>query len=102
MQTTIAERRRTPRVKLSQPVRIQPVDSRYPSEICKTSNVSRGGLYFETWSERYFEGQELLVTRNYRSDDFANQEETGAVVRVEKFPNGLFGIAVHVRTTTYR
>ena len=97
-QNKVADRRRAPRVKLSQTVRIQSADAEFSEEICQTSNVSRTGLYFETWSAYYCEGQSLLVTRNYRADDLANRQEQATVVRVDKFANGRFGVAVHVDT----
>lgn len=102
MQTKKLERRRAARVKLSQTIRIQPIGTQYPEEICKTSNVSRSGLYFETWSGHYFRGLSLFVTRNFRSGDFTNVQETGTVVRVDNLPRGNFGIAVHLGPTIRR
>lgn len=55
------ERRKTPRVKVSQPVRIRP-DSDYPEEVCTASNISRNGLYVETSSAPYFAGMHVNVT----------------------------------------
>lgn len=102
MQTKKLERRRTLRVKLSQTIRIQPVGIQYPEEICKTLNVSTSGFYFETCSGHYFKGLRLFLTRNFRSDDVTNRQETGTVVRVDKLPTGNFGVAVHLGTTVRR
>jgi hypothetical protein len=89
-------RRRAPRSKLSQPVRVRPFDPNCPGEVCTTLNVSRSGLYFETSAGHYFSGMEVYVTRNFQPGDPMNREEIADVVRVEKVENGKWGVAIRI------
>ena len=92
------DRRKWGRVKLSQGVRVRPMDERYPLEIATTINVSRRGLYFATSASHYFAGMELFVVRNFQRGDPMSREELGRVVRVDKLKNGKWGIAVDFPT----
>jgi PilZ domain len=91
-----AERRREPRSKLTQPVRIRVLHGDFPAETCKTSNVSRNGLYFITSTNHYFAGMTIYVTRNYHPDDPMNKEEIAEVVRIDNLKDGRTGVAVRI------
>jgi len=54
------ERRHTPRVNLTQMVRIRPSDSQFPPEYCNTFNVSEAGIYFATASAPLHSGDDGL------------------------------------------
>jgi|SRR5665213_1633050 len=88
--------RRTPRAQLRQPLRIRPFDSHCPPEICTTVNLARHGIYFETSVGHYFVGMGIAVIRNFAPEDPIRQEEIGEVVRVEKLPNGRWGVAFRI------
>jgi hypothetical protein len=89
-------RRRSPRAKVSQPVRIRPFDSLYPAEVCTTLNVSRSGAYFSSSAVHYFVGMDVYVIRNFQPEDPTNHEEVADVVRIDKLRNGMLGIAVRI------
>ena len=91
-----AERRREPRSKLAQPIRIRVLHADFPAETCKTTNVSRNGLYFITSTNHYFPGMTIYVTRNYHPDDPMNKEEIGEVVRIDNLKDGRTGVAVRI------
>jgi hypothetical protein len=93
---TIETGPRTPRAKLSQPMRVRPYDSHLPEEICVTKNVSRKGFYFETSLAHYFPGMYAHVTRNFHKSDCLSLEEAAHVVRVERLKTGMAGVAVHI------
>jgi hypothetical protein len=90
------ESRRTPRAKLSQTVRIRPCDIHYPEEVCNTSNISRGGIYFVSSTKHYYVNMAVYIAVNYRSGDPLNREELAEVVRVDKLDDGKFGIAIRI------
>ena len=100
MEAPIKNRRRTPRAKLSLPIRIRCFESNWPEEIGRTSNVSREGLYFETsarhYNEQYFRNLKVGVTRNFQPTDIINLEETGQIVRIDFLPNGKLGVGIHI------
>lgn len=89
-------KRRPPRAKLSQIMRVRPCGSQLPEEMCVSENVSRSGFYFETSLGRYFVGMYLRVTRNFHAGDLMNSEEPADVVRVEKLKNGKWGVAIRI------
>ena len=71
-------------------------------EILKTLNVSRNGLYFGTARKSYFKGMRLFVTYPFDSAPGAiNRDYVAQVMRVDRLPNGLYGIAVRFSTTLY-
>jgi PilZ domain len=102
MSPAIHDRRRAPRATLSIPVRVRPSDSSCPEEICKTLNVSRTGLYFETSAQHYLRDMNVYVTRNFRLFDPTNSEEKGSIVRVERRKSGKWGVVVRIPTTSKR
>lgn len=93
---TSQNRRKAPRVKLTQPVRVRPLDNHYSEEICNTENVSKNGLYFKTSLGHYYEGMNASVTRNFQADDPMQREEAAKVVRVERLSDGRWGVAIRV------
>jgi hypothetical protein len=96
VKTEIQNRRRSPRAKLSQQVRIRPANSCNPEETCATANVSRTGLYFQTTMSHYYTGMDVLVIRNYQPGEPVTREEVGDVIRVEKLDGGKWGIAIRI------
>ncbi len=90
------ERRRNRRVRVGQTVRVRPVDPAYPEEVRKTANVSREGLYFITPTQHYFLGMHVHATVGYREGDPLNREELAEVVRLDKLPNGEYGVALRI------
>ena len=84
------------RVRLSQPICIRPVNSRYPEENCTSLDVSEGGLLVESSLNCYYVGMEVYLARNVRAGGPANPEEHGSVVRVEKMQNGRCRIAIRI------
>src|ERR1700733_11352716 len=96
MQITIRERRQTQRESRSGAVLICPCDPHYPGEVCTTLNVSRNGLYFATTTEHYFPGMNVIVTLDFRPDDAMQQEYIGDVIRLERFEDGKWGVAIRI------
>ena len=63
-------------------------------DVTTTTNVSRGGLYFET-SVGFHLGQEVRVALNYSGKAAKELEQTGHIVRVEALAGNLRkGIAI--------
>lgn len=96
MQNTTEDRRRAPRVQISQSIRISPADPRFQAEVATTLNVSRYGLYFVTSKPYYFAGMDVHLIRNFRPGDPMNRQEQADVVRVERSENGTFGVAIRI------
>lgn len=88
--------RSEPRVNVSQPIRVRPLNSSYPEETGTSVNLSRSGLLVESASNRYYVGMEVYVTRNAHPGDLTNPEEHGSVVRVEKLEGGKCRIAIRI------
>lgn len=88
--------RRERRVKLSIPVWLRAVNSRYPEENCTSVDVSKSGLLLESSSNHYYVGMEVYLTRNVRAGGPTDPEEHGSVVRVEKMQNGGCRIAIRI------
>jgi hypothetical protein len=93
---TQEDRRRSRRVNISKPVRVRPSDPKYKDEVRNTLNASRNGLYFATWAEHYYVGMSLGVTFPYASVDLGNGESVGRIVRIDRLPDGRFGIAIQI------
>jgi hypothetical protein len=74
---TVQDRRKAARAKLSRTVRVRPFDFHLSEEVCKTANLSRTGLYFETSVGHYYAGMNVSVAWNFQPDD----TETGRVMR---------------------
>jgi hypothetical protein len=104
MEVPTLNRRRTPRAEISLRIRVRPFDSQFPEESGTTLNMSRDGLYFVTsaghYLDLYFRNMKVRVMRNFQPNDPANQEEIGAVVRVEGPKDGKWGVAVYIATAT--
>lgn len=93
----LSDARRSPRVKISEPVHLRPSDTEYGEEVRTTLNASRDGLYFTTWAEHYYEGMRMLVTFPYCSwNDRLNTQYLAEVLRVERLSAGNFGVAVRL------
>jgi hypothetical protein len=90
------ERRRLPRTRLSQVVRIRPFDPDLPAEYCTTLDVSQDGMYFATSAKHYTPGVNVYVTSDYQPGSPLNHAMTGLVVRVEKLEEDKWGVAVQV------
>jgi hypothetical protein len=97
-----SDRRDKRRARIAQPVRVRPsmpggVDF---DEVHATINVSRHGLYFPTTRDTYKKGLRLFITLPFHDDPNAiNLEYIGEVVRVDRLPDGKFGVAVHLLMT---
>ena len=64
--------------------------------------MSRKGFYFETSLEHYVPGMYVYVTRNFHPGDLMSREEAGDIVRVEKLPTGIWGVAIRVLASSTR
>ena len=96
MLTAAKECRSNPREALSEPILVHPSDPVFPEEICKTANVSRGGVYFVTSTKHYYVGMNVVVTLNFGADDPVHREQIGDVVRVDELSSGKRGIAIRI------
>ena len=96
MLTEAQERRRYPRINLSQVVRIRPFDPSLPPEYCTTFNVSQSGLYFATTAGHYIPGMSVYVTSDFQPDSPLNSTVVGAVVRIDKLEADKLGVAIHI------
>lgn len=88
--------RRERRVKLSMPVWLRPINSRYPEETCTSVDVAKSGLLLRSSLNHYYVGMEVYLTRNVRAGGPADPEEHGSVVRVETMQNGSCRIAIRI------
>ncbi len=93
---TGAERRLDPRAKLSRPIRVRTDSGDFPAELRETRDISRNGFYFVTRHSHYHIGIRVYVVMGYQEGDPVVREWLGEVVRVEKLPEGNFGIGVRV------
>jgi hypothetical protein len=96
IETRSQDRRKEPRLKLSWPTRVCPLDSRYAEEVCTTENVSKNGLYFKTSLGHYYAGMNVSVARNFQPTDPIHCKETAKVVRVERLEDGRWGVAIRI------
>ena len=96
MPTESMERRRQPRIKLSQVVRIRPFDPTLPPEYCTTFNVSQDGLYFATSAGHYAPGMNVYVTSDFQPGSPMSHAVAGVVVRVEKLEDDKWGVAIYI------
>jgi len=88
--------RRSPRSEGPQSVRVRPIDSRFPEEICTTRNYSHDGLYLVTQATHYYAGMEVSLIRNPGAPGSENREERGSVMRVDKVDTGKSGVAIRI------
>jgi hypothetical protein len=101
-QKQYADKRRSRRAKMSRPLRVRPSDPQddHFEDLPVSVNASREGIYFTTRRETYYAGMRVFVTFPYSSPhDPMNSEYVAQVVRVEKLPNGKFGVAVNLLMT---
>jgi hypothetical protein len=96
MTAEFKERRRQPRVELSQVVRIRPFDPSLPPEYCTTFDVSQNGLYFSTPAGHYTLGMNVYVTTDFQPGSPMNHAVAGVVVRIDKQTGGKWGVAIHI------
>jgi len=92
-----ADRRRTRRVAISQPISARPRHSLSANfeEVRATVNVSVGGLYFRTWRSSYRKGMDLIITCLPSSPNGGLAlEYLARVARVEPHSDYRFGVAV--------
>jgi hypothetical protein len=98
------EKRGKGRLKLGCFIRVRPSvpGSNSVSEVLKTLNVSRNGLYFGTISNFYFKGMRLFVTYPYSSTAGAlNRDYVAEVMRVDQLTNGHYGVAIRLLSTLH-
>jgi hypothetical protein len=96
------EVRKSRRAKIVKPLRVRPSEPRdeHFEDLPTSINASKEGIYFQTRREAYYKGMRVFVTFPFSSaHDPMNCEYVAEVVRVEKLPNGKFGIAVHLLMT---
>jgi hypothetical protein len=97
-----SEQRRSRRAKISRTLRVRPSEPRdeHFEDLSVSLNASKEGIFFTTRRATYYPGMRVFVTFPYSSPhDPMNCEYVAQVVRVEKLPNGKFGIAVHLLMT---
>jgi hypothetical protein len=89
------ERRSEPRVQVDRLVYVQAADAErgHFEEVRSMRDLSRSGFYFTTERDSYQAGVQLHVIPAFGS---LNLEYLGEVVRVEKLPEGEFGVAVRL------
>jgi hypothetical protein len=98
------EKRGKTRLRVGHSIRVRPSvpGSKAVSEVSKTLNISRNGLYFGTIRDYYFKGMRLFVTYPYSSTPGAlNREYVAEVVRVDQLPNGHYGVAIRLLNTLH-
>lgn len=92
-------KRRHRRAKMARPMRVRPSgpDDIHFEDLPVSSNASKEGVYFTTRREGYYPGMRLFVTFPFSApNDPMNSEYVAQVVRVDKLPNGKFGVAVQL------
>jgi hypothetical protein len=94
------ERRRNKRVNMKLSARVRPFDLTKGdwNEVLVTLNASRQSIYFTTSSDNYHVGMRLRVTFPFTSvhDSAAALEDNGEVMRTERLPGNLLGVAVQM------
>jgi hypothetical protein len=96
------DKRRSRRAKMARQLRVRPSEPRdeHFEDLPISVNASREGIFFTTRKESYYPGMRVFVTFPYSSPhDPMNCEYVAQVVRVEKLPNGKFGVAVNLLMT---
>jgi hypothetical protein len=97
-----AELRRSRRAKIARTLRVRPSEPRdeHFEDLPTSINASKEGIFFTTRRATYYPGMRVFVTFPYSSPhDPMNSEYVAQVVRVEKLPNGKFGVAVNLLMT---
>ena len=102
MEKQYAEKRRSRRAKIARTVRVRPSEPRdeHFEDLPTSVNASKEGILFTTRRANYYPGMRVFVTFPFSSPhDPMNCEYVAQVVRVDKFPNGKFGVAVNLLMT---
>jgi hypothetical protein len=100
----LLEKRVKVRLRLGRSIRVRPSvpGSNAVDEKLMTLNVSRNGLYFGTASRSYYKGMRLFVIYPYSAAPGAiNRDYNAEVVRVDRLPNGHYGVAIQLLTTLH-
>jgi hypothetical protein len=98
------ERRRKPRFRLPQMIRVRPSGPSPENfdEILPTINASKNSVYFVPQTGIFEPDMRVFVTYPYASGPGAiNQEFLGHVVRVDQLPGNKQGIAVELLMPIY-
>ena len=97
-----AEKRTNRRAKMSRPLRVRPSDPNddHFEDLPVSVNASKDGIYFTSRLASYYPGMRVFVTFPFTAaHDPMNCEYVAQVLRVEKLPNGRFGVAVNLKMT---
>jgi hypothetical protein len=95
-------KRRSRRAKMARTLRVRPSEPRdeHFEDLPISIDVSKEGIRFATRKTNYYPGMRVFVTFPYSSPhDPMNCEYVAQVVRVDKLPNGKFGVAVNLLMT---
>jgi hypothetical protein len=98
------ERRRKPRFKIPQMIRVRPSEPTLEDfdEILPTINAARNSVYFVPQNGIFSINMRVFVTYPYASGHGSlNQEFLGAVTRVDKLPGNKQGVAVELLMPIY-
>jgi hypothetical protein len=96
------DKRRSRRAKMARTMRVRPSEPRdeHFEDLTTSTNASKDGIYFTTRRSDYYPGMRAFVTCPYSSPhDPMNREYVAQVMRVDKLPNGKFGVAVQLLMT---
>src|ERR1700730_18915622 len=96
------EKRRSRRAKIARTLRVRPSEPKdeHFEDLPVSINASREGILFKTRQATYYPGMRVFVTFSYSSPhDPMHCEYVAQVVRVDKLPNGRFGVAVNLLMT---
>ncbi len=97
-----ADKRRSRRAKIARTLRVRPSEPKdeHFEDLPVSINASKEGILFKTRQPTYYPGMRVFVTFPYSSPhDPMNCEYVAQVVRVDKLPNGRFGVAVNLLMT---
>jgi hypothetical protein len=90
------ERRTNPRLSIAKPLLACTFGPEYKEEVQTTSNTSGNGLYFETPSPHYYVGMLISVLVGYAPGTRYHSPSFGRVARIDRLPEGNFGVAVRI------
>jgi hypothetical protein len=96
------DKRRAGRAKIARTLRVRPSEPKddHFEDLPMSVNASKQGIYFTTRRDAYYAGMRVFVTFPYNSPhDPMNCEYVAKVIRVEKMPNGRFGVALSLLMT---
>ena len=102
LEKQFAVQRRSRRAKIARTLRVRPSEPRdeHFEDLSTSINASKEGIFFSTRRATYYPGMRVFVTFPYSSPyDPMNCEYVAQVVRVDKLPNGKFGVAVNLLMT---